>query len=134
MRLNILSDSEWESGIGQVVVWLSKTEYFREFQERNYGSGLVAVAVNLICQNPIFLFERRIRYSKKEKKIYLDIMLNLSDFVNVSFDERRRIVLNALLKEVPEVIGKYSIESFDVKTFLADFNNKFEPLVKQSPA
>lgn len=128
MRLRISADAEWQSGVGQVVDWLATTNYFDVFENRDYGAAVEGMGVFLICRDPIYGFKRRIKHLKKDKRFYMDIMLNLSDFVDVKFEARRILVLKALVKEVPEVLKKYSFVDFDRDTFLADFNKTFSPL------
>ena len=59
----------------------------------------------------------------------MDIMPSLPEFINLAPDERKRKVVDALLKEVPEVVGKYKIEDFDTQRFLSDFNQKFTSIL-----
>ena len=47
-------------------------------------------------------------------------MLCLSDFVDASFAERRRLGLQVILDEVPEILRRYAIEGFDLEVFLRD--------------
>ncbi|WP_154668129.1 hypothetical protein [Pseudoduganella violaceinigra] len=128
MRLNILADAEWDSGVGCVLDWLSTTEYWTLFQKRSYGAGLDGVSIFLICRNPEYGFKRRIRHSKKEKKIYIDVMLDLNEIATTTPAERRFKILSKLRLEVPEVIGRYKIDGFNSRLFLSDFEEKFSEL------
>ena len=69
MRFNVLTDSDWESRVDQVLNEMSDLGYRRYFEERNYGPGLVAVTVVLMCQEPELNLKRRVRLAKKEKKL-----------------------------------------------------------------
>lgn len=130
MRLRVSADAWWESRVDAVLYWLASTSYWIRFEEEeDYGSGLDGVIIFLICREPEFNFKRRIRYSRKDKKIYMDIMPSLPEFINLAPDERKRKVVDALLKEVPEVVGKYKIEDFDTQRFLSDFNQKFTSIL-----
>jgi hypothetical protein len=127
MRLNLLGDIDWESKVDQVLASLSDSDYRSYFQERDYGAGLVGVTVVLMCQDPALNLKRRIRLSKKEKKLYMDIMLDLAEMkAAADLATRRRIVFERLLKEVPEVVSKYSISDFDAVRFIDDFRMFFE--------
>jgi len=129
MRLNILADAEWQSGIGEVITWLAATRYWDEFEVGEYGDGLNELAIFLICRDPELKFKRRIRHLKKERKIYMDVMLELDQFVRAKFVERRKFVVDALLTEVPTVVAKYSIVNFDTERFIRDFSNRFASLM-----
>lgn len=45
MRLNILSDANWESRVDRVLDALSDFNYRSYFQERDYSTGLIGVVV-----------------------------------------------------------------------------------------
>jgi hypothetical protein len=126
MRFNILGDIEWESKLDSVLDWLTSCEYRDFFQARDYGDGLSGISAFLICRKPELNFKRRIRFSRNEKKIYLDIMFDYSATVAATADERRMKVLEELLREVPAVIRKYKIPNFDADRFLSDFAETFE--------
>ena len=121
MRLNILSDANSESRVDRVLDALSDFNYRSYFQERDYGTGLIGVTVVFMCRDTALNFKQRIRLSKKEKKLYIDLMLDLSEMTNADQLIRQRIVAGQLLKEVPEIVSRYKIENFDRSRFLADF-------------
>ncbi|MCH8622564.1 hypothetical protein [Undibacterium sp. TS12] len=125
MRLNILGDFDWESKIDQVLKAFSDDNYHAYFQERDYGIGLIGITIVLMCQDPALNLKRRIRLSKKEKKLYVDIMLDLPEMKSVDFIKKKMIISELLLKEIPEVISKYKIDDFDLQQFVEDFQEKF---------
>ncbi|ATQ78264.1 hypothetical protein CR152_29965 [Massilia violaceinigra] len=131
MRLNIVSDANWESRVDLVLNWLSSTSYRQFFSDQDYGDGLCGVSVVLICRDPILKFKRRIRLSKKEKKLYMDIMLPLEGFVNAEAVSRKTMVIDSLLVEVPKIVGEYSIPAFSAERFLVDFAEVFSNLKQQ---
>lgn len=119
-RFNILADFYWESKIDKVLDTLSETGYRRFFSEQYYGSTLNGITVLLICQDPSLNLKQRIRLSKKEKTIYMDIMLNLNQFLKIEQKERKKIVVEKLINEVPVIIRKYRLEDFDILKFESD--------------
>ncbi|MEJ5148738.1 hypothetical protein [Sphingobacterium sp. MYb388] len=119
-RFNILADFYWESKIDKVLDTLSETGYRRFFSEQYYGSTLNGITVLLICQDPSLNLKQRIRLSKKEKTIYMDIMLNLNQFLKIEQKERKKIVVEKLINEVPVIIRKYKLEDFDILKFESD--------------
>jgi hypothetical protein len=126
MRFNILSDTFWESKVEEALEELLKLEYFEYFREKFYGEGLLGVTVLFMCQDPSLNLKRRIRLSKVERKLYLDIMLDLPTMKAADPLSRKRIIANLLRKEVPEVISKYKISDFDSSRFIADLDKWVE--------
>jgi len=63
----------------------------QHFRPRDYGSGLPQLGVVLMCRDPHFNFKRRVRFSKKDQTLYMDVMLHLPDMIPLSHDERRRV-------------------------------------------
>ncbi|MFZ6736049.1 hypothetical protein ACO0LG_29285 [Undibacterium sp. Ji42W] len=125
MRLNILGDFDWESNIDQVLKAFSDDNYHSYLQERDYGTGLIGITVVFMCQDPNLNLKRRIRLSKKEKKLYVDIMLDLAQMKSVDLAKKKMIISELLLKQIPEVISKYKIDDFDLQRFIEDFQQKF---------
>lgn len=121
MRLNILSDSHWEARLGPILNELSDTMFRQRFEGLDYGKGLTGVTVVFMCQDPSLNLKRRIRHSKKEAKVYLDIMLDLPTMKGSTPVERKRIVAQSLYDEVPSVLGTFKIVDFDRDSFVSDF-------------
>lgn len=122
MGLVISCDANAESGVGKVVEQISgATEVY--FKAKYYGTGLLAVCVVLMCRNPELNFKRRIRFSKKEKILYMDIMLDLAQMRMAEHQSRRRLIIERLADEVPAVLRKYSLADFDEARFIEDFKN-----------
>lgn len=132
MRFNISGDFDWESKIDQVLKAFSDDNYHSYFQERDYGTGLIGITVVFLCQDPALNLKRRIRLSKKKKKLYVDIMLDLPEMKSVDFTKKKMIISELLLKEIPEVISKYKIGDFDSQRFVEDFQKKFRITLPES--
>ena len=120
MRFNILSDAEWESKIRDGLKAISTSGYQRVFEERDYGTGLRGVIVVLMCRDPKLNFKQRIRFTKKEKKLYMDIMLDLNLMQHSEPAVRKKIVIQRLADEVPAILHKYAFPDFDEPRFVAD--------------
>lgn len=120
MRFNILSDADWDSKIDKVLDTFSNFGYRRLFEEKKYGDSLYGITVVFMCRNTEYNFKQRIKYSKKEKKIYLDIMLDLNQFKQIEQREKERIVAQKLISEIPPIISKYKFTDFDLPSFEAD--------------
>jgi hypothetical protein len=124
MKFNLLSDANWDSRVGQAVGELLTRESRIFFEERDYGAGLVGIVVVFMCRDPNIKFKRRIRFVRKTKAIYMDIMLDFNQMKPATDEFRRRVVAERLLDEVPAVLGKYSIPDFDRQRFIADLSDR----------
>ena len=93
----------------------------KHFVAREYGDGFHCVVVVLMCRNPELNFKRRIRFAKKEKTVFMDILLELPTMNALEPEDRKRIVAQRLFDEVPDVLSKYKIPDFDKDAFIADF-------------
>ncbi|MCY2928379.1 MAG: hypothetical protein NTV86_02585 [Planctomycetota bacterium] len=121
MELDILCDVHWESGIDKVVGDFSSPNCRRMFESQDYGTGLGGIVIVLMCRNPSLAFKQRIRFVRRERRLYMDIMFDLDAFRQMGADERRRDVARQLADEVPAILRKYSIVGFDRERFVADW-------------
>jgi len=123
MRFFITCDSFWEAQVDKVIDRIDDTGYKRYFSEQDYGTSLEGITVVLMCQNPNLNLKQRIRLSKKEKKIYLDLMLDLPQFIEITQKEREKIIVDKLITEIPPIITKYKLEDFNLVKFEIDLKN-----------
>jgi hypothetical protein len=128
MRFMITSDANQESGVGEVVYDVCGPTH-QHFLPRDYGSGLPQLGVVLMCRDPLFNFKRRVRFSKKDQALYMDVMLHLPDMIPLTHDERRRVIVQRLLFEIPEVLTKYAFRDFDQPRFESDLRAWFSTFV-----
>jgi hypothetical protein len=115
-----LCDINSESGIEKVLHELSDANYRSFFESKNYGVSLLAIVVGLICRDPALNLKQRIRFSKKEKTLFIDLMLNLEEFKRMDQVNRQITIANKMLSELPLVIEKYKFNDFDQKCFCND--------------
>src|ERR1035437_8972176 len=108
MKLGILCDAHWESKLDRTLRELSSSGYRCLFGARSYGTGLAEVNIVLMCRDPKLKFKQRIRFVKRRRAIYLDIMLDLDELRQAGNNARRKIVLGQLSTEVPRVLHKYA--------------------------
>jgi hypothetical protein len=120
MRFFITYDANWDAKVDKVVSAINKTSCEAFFERQNYGTSLEGVAVILMCRDPSLNFKQRIRYSKKEKELYLDIMLDFLQFVKIEQKERDKIVAEKLIAEIPPIIARYKFEDFNLPKFEKD--------------
>jgi len=124
MHLRLTGDIATQSGLGIIIDdWSGLTR--QHFVAKDYGNGLLGLVVVLVCQDSELNLKRRIRLSKKEKKLYLDIMLDLDEMRQADQQVRKKYVAERLADEVPDVLRKYSISDFDKVRFIEDFKSWF---------
>ena len=126
MRINILCDADWEAKIDKVLDNFSNLGYRRFFEERSYGCSLEGVTIVLMCQDPKLNLKQRIKHSIKEKKIYLDIMLDLLQMKSIDQQQRNKIVADKIINEVSPIIAKYKFNDFDLVKFKEDLKKIFD--------
>jgi hypothetical protein len=125
MRLFITADFVHESGINEVLDILDGTGYINHFESISYGDGLIGVCIVLMCQEQSLGLKKRIRFSRKEKTIYMDIMLNLDEYITATPYWRVQNTLNKILNEMPAIIRKYKVKEFNTEQFISDVTNWF---------
>lgn len=120
MRIFITCDSFWEAQVDKIIDRIDDTGYKKYFTEQNYGTSLEGLTIVLMCQDPNLNLKQRIRLSKGERKIYIDIMLDLPLFLEITQKEREEIVVGKLITEIPLIIKKYKLEDFNLLKFEKD--------------
>lgn len=128
MHIRITADANVESGVGEFVSEISGPTR-KHFADKNYGAGLTGLVIVLMCRNPDFKFKQRIRLVKKEKILYMDIMLDLDEMKNTDNSFRKRIIVERIANEVPVVLTKYSISDFDEARFIGDLDNWLKSII-----
>ena len=119
MHVRITGDTTSESGVGSIIDVISGPTR-KHFVPKDYGDGLVGLVVVLMCQNSSLGLKRRIRLSKKDKTLYMDIILNHGDMVSVTPDIRLHLIATVIKEEVAKILSKYKIQQFEQQQFLSD--------------
>ena len=125
MRFNIIYDANWEAKIDEALSNYNSRILEENLYHKNLGSGLSAITIVLMCRDPRLTFKQRIKLSKLEKKLYLDLMLDYTTFINLELQEKRRIIANKVLSELPIILEKYNIKDFDMKRLIDSLHEYF---------
>lgn len=117
----LTGDIDIKSGVDSILDSLS-IPMRKYFQTKDYGEGLSEVCVVLMCQDSRLNLKRRVRYSRKNSVVYMDIMFNLHEMIMATPDERKRHIVQRMRDEIPEVLSRYKIPNFAREAFIADLH------------
>lgn len=131
MRFRIAIDADWEARLGTVTDVLFAHELRQFIESKEYGEGMAALSIVLMCRGEEFAFKRRIKFLKKDRDLQMDVMLDLDVLKHASREERIRIVVDRLILEVPQVVRSYDIELFDSEAFISDFVGKLREILAE---
>jgi hypothetical protein len=127
MQFNITSDSNHETKVGdQVTTQFPRRKLEDWLHFKNYGNDLVRIGLILMCRDPEYNFKQRIRMDRKNKILYIDLMLDYHYFIsNITQEDRISTVAKKIFEEVPPIVKKYKLKDFDLDLFMSDLKNYF---------
>ncbi|QIF01782.1 hypothetical protein [Roseimicrobium sp. ORNL1] len=117
MDVFLSSDFNWEAKLDHATRVLDTQHHFESL---DYGPGLAGLRIILNCRNPELGHKQRVRFTKADKTLGIDVMLHLPEFIRVPHAQRRAIIAREVLSEVPKVLRKYALPDFDTEGFLAE--------------
>lgn len=124
-KFQLLSDTDSESGILIAKQQITSNGFNKYITSENYGSDLNGIVIILICRKPEIVFKKRLRLSKKEKVLYMDIMLDYDLFNNMTFEQRITQICKTLLVELSQVLKKYKFQDFKSNELIKKLENWF---------
>ncbi len=126
MRFSTLYDANSEAGLDKVFDSFDDGGFEDFFENKFYDDSGIKITVVFMCRDTQLNLKQRIRFSKAENKLYVDLMLNLEAMRISSTDLRKRLVAKALLTELPPILEKYNFRDFDLKRFKSDLYEWFQ--------
>ena len=126
MKFFVTYDANIESGLDDFLNPLYDLGFDNYFRDRFYDDSGIEMAVILMCRDPYWNFKQRIRFSKKDNCLYVDLMLDLNVMKCLDAGARRRLVAEKISTEVPQIVAKYKFKDFDLKRFSSDLRGWFE--------
>lgn len=75
----------------------------------------------LVCQRTSLKLKQRVKFRKKDKTLFMDVMLDLDEMRNLEPDVRTHTVGKHIVEAVQATLAKYSFAQFDSKRLLFDF-------------
>ncbi|BAP37209.1 MULTISPECIES: hypothetical protein [Acinetobacter] len=124
-KFQLLSDTDSESGILIAKQQITSNGFNKYITSENYGSDLNGIVIILMCRKPEIVFKKRLRLSKKEKVLYMDIMLDYDLFNNMTFEQRITQICKTLLVELSQVLKKYKFQDFKSDELIKKLENWF---------
>lgn len=130
MDFILSGDANWDSRIDiSKRNFHSPIDYYQYFQRRNYGIDVSKIFIVLMCRETNLNFKQRIRFTKKDKVLFIDIMLNLDQFRIIEQKYRDSIIAYKLINEIPPIIKKYKFKDFNLLAFEKDLNKLFKKFI-----
>ena len=126
MRFFTTYDANSEANLDEILHGLDNGGFDEYFAEKYYDDSGIEMSVIFMCRDPRWNFKQRIRFSKKENRLYMDIMLDLDVMSHADPITRKRIVAEKIVNEVPQIIAKKKFKDFDLPRFTKDLREWFE--------
>jgi len=126
MKFLIVQDADISAGLYSFLNVLRGNGFGDHFMERQYNDLGTDIGVVLMCRQPYHRFKQRIRLSKKDNTLYIDLMLELDEMAPMPPTEKISFIARKMLVELPPIISKYRNLDFDVLRFSRDLREWFE--------
>lgn len=124
-RLLITCDTNQETGIRDAILSLTANNFYNFIEEVNYGNTLQHLAIFFMCLDPKIQFKPRIRFTRMDQTLCLDIILDYYQFVMMTHEQRVSELCKKLILEMPVIIQKYEIIDFDLDKLVRKFSQWF---------
>lgn len=118
MVVQILSDSDWEAKVDHATRGLSLR---RHFECLDFGGGVLKLCIILNARNRELEHRRRERFTKADKCLSFDVMLDRDLLIHSTHQRRRDIICESVCSDLSQTLDRRRIPDFDSATFLAEF-------------
>lgn len=113
-KFHLITDTDSYSGVLEAKQKITSNKFYKLMESEFYGSSVSGIVIVLMCRDPDIIFKPRLRFSKKEKVLYMDIMLDYHKFVGMTHEQRVTALCEKLLQEMPPIVIKYKFDDFDL--------------------
>jgi hypothetical protein len=121
----VTCDADAETGVSETIQGLNAA-FSEYFGNRSYDDSGINITIILMCRDPRWQFKQRIRFSKKENKLFMDLMLDWKLMVRSNQITRKKSVAEIMTAEAPRIIAKRKFKDFDLSRFTSDLREWFE--------
>lgn len=129
MKMFITSDADAQSGIGELVDTVSGP-CWRHFQRFDFGDEVAGICVVLVCQPLSIGLKPRVSYSKKERQLYLDVMIDPAEVKRMPLSDFRHMLFDRITNNISTVLAKYRLKEFRSNDFIEALRSWFSEMNK----
>jgi len=125
MRVGMSYDANKEARLDEVIRG-ANASLGVFFSDRFYDDSGMNLFVVLMCRDPKLNFQKRIRLSRSDNTLYIDVMLDVTLMSAIDVESGRAIVARKMLEDIPIAIQTKRSIDFDSSRFIADLGTWFE--------
>ena len=125
--LYITGITDSESDVGGIVGSISAST-MRRFDAASYGSNLKEIVITIVCRDPSRSFKRPDRFSKADKTLYMDVVINFGLSCELTRQELVNLILGQIVTNLSATLRKYRLKDFAEMTFTKDLREWFTEL------
>lgn len=122
MKISNSADVYEDSGLKNLIYEVNLKPFF---ENKDYGNNSVEFFFVINCLK--FPVKNRIRFAKKEKVLYWDVILDYEIIKNATIEEKKRILANSIINSL-DVLDKYEILNINKSAFKEDMKKYFQML------
>ena len=126
----ITADSVEGTGISPFVYSIYSNGIDEYFINEDYGHDVHGISLVLMCRwNSVQdQMQQRKRFTKKDKLMSMDIMLDFNLFKSLDQNSRNKYIAKRIVKELPAELGKRKFKDFDLERFTKDLEEQMSKL------
>lgn len=126
MEFFVTQDADITAGLDSFLNVLRSNGFESDFLPKQYNDLGTDLGIVLMCRQPYHRFKQRIRHSKKDNTLYIDLMLELAEMASMPPTEKISFIARKMLVELPPIISKYRKLDFDILRFSRDLREWYE--------
>ena len=119
MKITLSGDIENKTKLSELIYQFNIYERL-DFFSKGYGEPIDEIFMVLFCHKSTLIHKKRVRFVKKEKVLYHDIIINYEKYMPMTWAERKEYVAKEILSELEKTIKKYRFKDFDLERFIGD--------------
>lgn len=112
------------SDVGEIVGSISAST-MRRFDATSYGSNLKEIVITIVCRDPSRTFKRPDRFSKVDKTLYMDVVIDFGLSCGLTRKELVNLILGEIVTKLSLTLKKYDLKDFADVTFTKDLREWF---------
>lgn len=118
MDISITFEWSTDSGLPLSKLYPVRNELHDQFLDRNYGISIDTIWLIIVCMESDY--RRRTIFRAKQKRFEYDIYIDLEKMREAGLEEKKQIVIAAILTGTENNFSKQKVPDFNKEQFLAD--------------